>query len=109
MMGGVVAAFVALFLLVGTSAGHAVPARCDIGHGTAVETSVSHHQHQKLKHEQRNGECCTTTCGACLTMLPDIGVSPSRAFEEAAPLLAAGRSMTGQAPAPDLGPPRTSV
>ena len=109
MIGGLVAAFVALFLLVGTSAGNAMPVRCDIGHGMTVEASM-HHQHpSKTGHEHRDAACCTVTCGACLTVLPDIDVSSSRASGKSTPVLSAATYMTGQVPSPALDPPRKSV
>lgn len=109
IMGGLVAAFVALILLVGTSAGHAMPVRCDIGHGTAVEVSM-HHQHpSKTVHDHRDSTCCTFTCGVCLTLLPEIGISSISVPDESTPVLSAVNDMTGRVPSPDLGPPRKSV
>lgn len=109
MIGGLVAAFVALFLLVSTSAGHAMPARCDIGHGTVVEASMHHHHPSGTGHDHRDAACCTVTCGACLTVLPEIGVSSSATSDESTPVLSAVTYMTGRVPSPDLVPPRKSV
>lgn len=103
------AAFVALFLLVGTSTGHAMPVRCDAGHGAAADVSMNHQHSSKSGHDHRDTACCTVTCGLCLTVLPEIDVSSIAASNESIPVLSAVTYMTGRVPSPDLGPPRKSV
>lgn len=109
VIGGLVAAFVAMFLLVGTSAGLAMRVRCDVGHGTAVEVSMPHQHPSKTVHDHRDTACCMVTCGVCLTVLSEISVSYIAASKESSPVLSTERYMTGRAPSPDLGPPRKSV
>ena len=109
MIGGLVAAFVALFLLVGTSTSHAMPVRCEAGHGAAAEVSMHHQHSSKSVHDHRDAACCTVTCGLCLTVLPEIGISTSTTSDQSTPILSVVTDMTGRVPSPDLGPPRKSV
>lgn len=109
MLGGLLAAFVALFLFIGASTGHAMAVRCDGGQGTAVETSMHLHKNHAPQHYQRDAACCAVTCGICLTVLPHISVSSDPTSAKSTPVFAAAAYMAGQVPSPDLGPPRKSV
>jgi len=108
IVGGLVATLVALFLLVGTSAGHAMPVRCD-DQRTVIEAPMHHQHSSKSGQDHRDTACCTVTCAMCLTVLTEIGISTSTTSDQSTPILSVVTDMTGRVPSPDLGPPRKSV